>query len=101
MRGGPPVWPAGVTPSSAGMSRHARSSGREERSVDVLSIIVRRFEGQHKRQYAPGEIVDSSAWPKEAQLQRQRFIQPAPEGATVPDEDANGRLTDGVVDRVV
>ena len=54
----------------------------------MLSIIVRRFEGQHLRQYAPGEIVDSTTWPKEAQLHRQRYIEPAPEGAAmVPDTD--------------
>ena len=67
----------------------------------MLSVIVRRFEGGNRRQYAPGDIVDTTAWAREAQLQRQRYIEPAPEGATVPDEDADGQLADGVVDRAV
>ena len=53
----------------------------------MLSVIVRRFEGGNTRQYTPGEIVDSSAWPKEAALHRQRYLEPAPEGATVSDTD--------------
>ena len=56
----------------------------------MLSIVMRRFEGQHRREFAPGEIVDTTAWPKESKLHRQRYLEPAPEGATVPTEDADG-----------
>ena len=54
----------------------------------MLSIVTRRFEGKNRREYAPGEIVDSRGWPKEAALHRQPYLEPAPDGATVPDEDA-------------
>ena len=76
----------------------------------MLSKIVRPLEGGNKRQYSPGEIVDTTAWPKEALLQKQRYIEPAPEGATVPTEDADGgqetaaggqHVSDGAVDSAV
>jgi len=54
----------------------------------MLSIVTRRFEGRHLATFVPGQIVDSSDWPKEAALHRQRYLEPAPAGATVPDEDA-------------
>ena len=63
----------------------------------MLSTVTKHFEGDQGRQFTPGEIVDSTDWPKEAQLQRQRFIEPAPEGATVPNEDADGDVSDVVV----
>ena len=57
----------------------------------MVSIVVRRFEGRDRRQYEPGEIVDSTDWPKEAKLHAQRYLEPAPDGATVPDEDVTAR----------
>ena len=59
----------------------------------MLSIIVRRFEGGNKRQYTPGEIVDTTEWPKEAALHRQRYLEPAPDGATVPPENATAEAS--------
>ena len=55
--------------------------------------IVRPFEGAHGRQFTPGEIVDTTDWPKEAQLLKQRYLEPAPEGATVPLDDATAKAT--------
>ena len=54
----------------------------------MLSVVTRRFEGRHLATFVPGQIVNSTCWPKEAALHRQRYLEPAPEGATVPPEDA-------------
>ena len=64
----------------------------------MLSIVTKHFEGGNLRQFVPGEIVDSTDWPREAQLVRQRYLQPVPEGATVPDEDTrDAHAVDGAV----
>ena len=60
----------------------------------MICKIVRLFEGDHGRQFTPGEIVDSTAWPKEAQLRRQRYIEPAPEGSAVTAKNATAEGSD-------
>ena len=50
----------------------------------MLSIVTKHFEGRNLATFVPGQIVDSTDWPKETILHAQRYLRPAPPGATGP-----------------
>ena len=52
-------------------------------------VVLRPFDGDHR--FVRGEVVDTTGWVHLDSLVENRYISPLPHGASVPDEDGDGR----------